>query len=978
MPAAAVLVVLGAAVFFRWRGADGAGESLDSAAPEAESHVPGRAAERPRVEKIGAVVKEAGAATEPAGTAKKWWADAIEFRAQHVRAVTTQNFNSTLQETAEVEMPLLIAFYDPRSVSFKDLRPHLAQAGEALAVRGVDGRPLGLLGTCDVTLHTFLSKSEAHQLTSGWQEIQKTSFRFGRARYYPLIINVYLEGKRRGEYTGVVAKEPIAEFVWRLRAPRGGAKLVDEAATADFLTRPGPFAFGCGLPPGSNESSAFNESAYTLHGSGTFGLLSVETCTAVFGLSDATFPLVAWTRGGAPIHELRSGGGALRLESNRTVLSDTSLLKRWLVSKRRAVFEEMTPDNSHVYLDSLTLLVIYLVGSKDTASRKEGEALFGALESALEEESGHQGNRTIQYQFVWSDCKVYGRQFDAKGECPVFVLVNIVDMSWKKLPLTDLHLKATADKASLDGTLLQWLHTTSEPWRSEIEKLKEAMALSTAAPGGAEVEGATKAEESQEEPAAAAEAHDEDEAKPSSDMSWYDKVVPEGDDGNFSSPKLYYLYHGLLHAVADLKVSFEAKYNQTVQFDWSTFYKVQDMAPNMRILAASPSELELQIRQHGTGALWKAVEHRAAFEFELTDWTDSVSNETNKTRITLGKKFYKGYVHLRKLFVRLFKTLHDKARSSTLQPVGRTRSVDRRSASDLTVQEFIDQYARLGNPVIITGLNLSPKEPWTLDFFKRICNTTVQLKEKNETIMTWGRLQDAGDLPLAEFIETFLTNDTRKKWYLHDWSLPTACPKVFGPAPYEGWTVPKYFAGDYFQRAAFNGYQHSWPSLFIGSEQTESALHVDSGGTNFWLQLLSGKKEWRFYSRRDLINLYWKPFTAHYYVDAFRPMEEFFPLLKHADLYVGIQEEGDLMFIPGGNPHAVRNLEPIHGISMNYVDASNVWTYLYTQLQEGSWEAVEMFTDHATIPHGLSSDQEDLSFGDWKSTRWTDLKYDIS
>ena len=30
------------------------------------------------------------------------------------------------------------------------------------------------------------------------------------------------------------------------------------------------------------------------------------------------------------------------------------------------------------------------------------------------------------------------------------------------------------------------------------------------------------------------------------------------------------------------------------------------------------------------------------------------------------------------------------------------------------------------------------------------------------------------------------------------------------------------------------------PSLFIGAKGTESSMHIDSGGTNFWLYLLSG------------------------------------------------------------------------------------------------------------------------------------------
>ena len=56
--------------------------------------------------------------------------------------------------------------------------------------------------------------------------------------------------------------------------------------------------------------------------------------------------------------------------------------------------------------------------------------------------------------------------------------------------------------------------------------------------------------------------------------------------------------------------------------------------------------------------------------------------------------------------------------------------------------------------------------------------------------------------------------------------------------------------------------QHSWPSLFIGANRTESSMHVDSGGTNFWMYLLSGQKEWKFFDRSEMIYLYAERWVA--------------------------------------------------------------------------------------------------------------------
>merc|ERR1711879_407050 len=173
------------------------------------------------------------------------------------------------------------------------------------------------------------------------------------------------------------------------------------------------------------------------------------------------------------------------------------------------------------------------------------------------------------------------------------------------------------------------------------------------------------------------------------------------------------------------------------------------------------------------------------------------------------------------VFKRLFTHLHKHARQGSLGvPKAQPVHVERRDASELSVKEFFEDYAKPGRPVIITGLNMTEGEPWTLDFFKKWCNTTATPKVHDKKAITWGRLLEAEELPLPEFIDTFATHSTRRGYYLHDWSLPQNCKEVFGPPPYRGFTVPKYFAGDYFQRSAFDGYQHSWPSLFIGSEET--------------------------------------------------------------------------------------------------------------------------------------------------------------
>ena len=188
--------------------------------------------------------------------------------------------------------------------------------------------------------------------------------------------------------------------------------------------------------------------------------------------------------------------------------------------------------------------------------------------------------------------------------------------------------------------------------------------------------------------------------------------------------------------------------------------------------------------------------------------------------------------------------------------------------------------------------------------------------------------------------------------------------------------MPKYFAGDYFQRVFPSGYQHSWPSLFIGANGTQSDLHVDSGGTNFWLYLISGEKEWRFFPREDFINLYPRSNTAKFEVDSFNPDLKKHPLFQKATMFYAIQKPGDLVFIPGGCPHAVRNNADIHALSMNYVDASNFYLHLWVMLQDREYRSFELFSN-GNFREGLSSTQEHLTFGEFKSMDWENAELDL-
>lgn len=297
-------------------------------------------------------------------------------------------------------------------------------------------------------------------------------------------------------------------------------------------------------------------------------------------------------------------------------------------------------------------------------------------------------------------------------------------------------------------------------------------------------------------------------------------------------------------------------------------------------------------------------------------------------------------------------------------------TVDRRVAKELSYEEFLRKYAAKGVPVILTNISLF-KTPLTLDRLVEVCgNKRVDLAFKDGEHI-WAGLSEAPDFgSLEEFLTGFSTNETLRKYYLHDWSLTTECPEILGlHTSFDEFIMPKFFAGDYFQRMPYNEYENSWPSLFVGAKGTGSGVHVDNGGTNFWLYLISGEKRWRIFDRASMLNLYFKPGYAHIYTDVFRPDLKEYPLFRQAKMYEVTQKPGELVFIPGDFPHAVMNTEDSVGVSANYIDESNLYRFLWHSLVQARLRKFEMFT-HPGFPLKSASDNHDVTFGEYKSKNW--------
>ena len=161
--------------------------------------------------------------------------------------------------------------------------------------------------------------------------------------------------------------------------------------------------------------------------------------------------------------------------------------------------------------------------------------------------------------------------------------------------------------------------------------------------------------------------------------------------------------------------------------------------------------------------------------------------------------------------------------------------------------------------------------------------------------------------------------------YLYDLSAAKSLPDLLTAL-----RIPKHFAHCYLKRTRRpHCFSNTWPTLFLGARGTKSTLHVDQWQGHFWMVCLFGCKRWTLFHPDDTALLYpsWAHGGLHPKFPSLHQLQAQptrYPLFQHARRREVVVHPGEVLFVPGGTPHAVENLTDSLALAGNFVDASNL------------------------------------------------------
>jgi hypothetical protein len=252
--------------------------------------------------------------------------------------------------------------------------------------------------------------------------------------------------------------------------------------------------------------------------------------------------------------------------------------------------------------------------------------------------------------------------------------------------------------------------------------------------------------------------------------------------------------------------------------------------------------------------------------------------------------------------------------SSALQ--SNALSIERRSARDLSYEEFLREYVRKGKPLVIEGSvpQWAAIQEWTPEFFadrfgEEMVGVTYGVK-----------------MPMSELIGKIVASTPEKPGpYLHQLiihhHLPALLPWLSPENPYG---YPRRFCSPLMPKRCRR--PDGYLKLLIGGPGGKFPfMHFDSDNANAMITEIYGDKAFVLYPPEDTPYLYPKKddVNVSQIADLANPDLSQFPLFPKAVPRYTVLKPGETIFIPPKWWHAARVVTTSISVCTNALDSSN-------------------------------------------------------
>lgn len=252
-------------------------------------------------------------------------------------------------------------------------------------------------------------------------------------------------------------------------------------------------------------------------------------------------------------------------------------------------------------------------------------------------------------------------------------------------------------------------------------------------------------------------------------------------------------------------------------------------------------------------------------------------------------------------------------------------SIERRS--NLSYEEFVQEYASVGKPVIITDVvkNWKAFTKWNLDFFRSkygSVNVGVQDYNPESEFTRYERTYES--MRIDDYIDYMTSGAGNKLLYL------TGLCVYDHSELWEDCEEPIYFNNWYTKmplELLKKHFRYTY-EVFMGFKDTSVGLHYDLHYDATWVAVISGRKKVILFPPDQGKYLY------EGRVNCFKPNLEKFPLYAKAKSVECILNQGEILRIPPNWWHQLKNLEDTIALAIGTLNECNCELYYQDLLEQ--------------------------------------------